>query len=135
MPDSPKEVVRNYLDALLVGDLDGIRRSFAVDAVWTVQGDLPIAGPWQGREAIVDEFLGAVGARLYQPGSQEFEFPTLIGEGDTVALEWRVRATTAGGLDYDNHYCGIFIVRDGQIAEVREYLDTAYAARTLFPSG
>jgi ketosteroid isomerase-like protein len=34
---------------------------------------------------------------------------------------------------YDNDYCGIFVVRDGRIAEVREYLDTDYAARVLLP--
>jgi ketosteroid isomerase-like protein len=128
----PKQVVRRYLDALVAGDLDTVRDSFARDAVWTIHGDLPIAGPWRGRDHIVDDFLGAVGGALYEAGSVTFEFPTLIGEGDTVALEWRVRARTAHGGDYANAYCGLFVVRDGRIAEVREYLDTAYAARTLF---
>jgi uncharacterized protein len=127
----PKHVVRRYLDALVAGDLETIRDSFAEDAVWTIHGDLPFAGPWHGRDAIVDEFLTAVGGSLYEPGSVAFEFPTLIGEGDTVALEWRVRARTATGGDYANAYCGLFVVRDGRIAEVREYLDTRYAARTL----
>lgn len=48
-----------------------------------------------------------------------------------MALEWRVRARTAGGEDYDNRYCGIFVVREGRIREVREYLDSGYAARKL----
>jgi ketosteroid isomerase-like protein len=129
---NPKQVVRRYLDALVAGDLDTIRDSFAEDAVWTIYGDLPIAGPWRGREAIVDEFLVAAAGALYEPGSIEFAFPTLIGEGDTVVLEWRVRARTAAGADYANAYCGLFTVRAGRIAEVREYLDTQYAARTLF---
>lgn len=129
---NPKQVVRRYLDALVAGDLETIRDSFAEDAVWTMYGDLPIAGPWRGRAAIVDEFLLGAGGALYEPGSVEFEFPTLIAEGDTVALEWRVRARTAAGADYANAYCGLFTVRAGRIAEVREYLDTQYAARTLF---
>ena len=129
---NPKHVVQRYLDALVAGDLETIRDSFAADAVWTMYGELPIAGPWRGREAIVDDFLVAAGGTLYEPGSVEFEFPTLIGEGDTVVLEWRVRARTAAGGDYANAYCGLFRVRDGRIAEVREYLDTQYAARTLF---
>jgi ketosteroid isomerase-like protein len=129
---NPKQVVRRYLDALVAGDLETIRDSFAADAVWTIHGDLPIAGPWRGRDAIVDEFLVAAAGTLYEPGSVEFEFPTLIGEGDTVVLEWRVRARTAAGADYANAYCGLFRVRHGRIAEVREYLDTDYAAKTLF---
>jgi uncharacterized protein len=130
-----KGAVRHYLDVLLAGDIEGIRACFAEDATWTIFGDLPIAGPWQGRDAIVDDFLVSVGGELFEPGSQSFEFPTLIGEEETVALEWRVQARTAAGAPYDNRYCGIFTVRDGLIAEVREYLDSGYAARTLFGAG
>jgi ketosteroid isomerase-like protein len=128
---SPKQVVRRYLDALLAGEVEAIRASFAEDATWTIYGDLPIAGPWVGRDRIVDDFLSTVGGSLFEPGSQSFEFPSLIAEGDTVALESRVRARTARGSDYDNVYCGIFVVRDGQICAVREYLDSHYAAETL----
>jgi uncharacterized protein len=129
-----KAVVQGYLDALIAGDLEAIRESFAEDATWTIYGDLPIAGPWHGRDAIVDEFLTAVGSSLFEPGSgPNFEFPTLIGEGDTVALEWRVEARAAGtGEEYRNSYCGIFVVRDGRIATIREYLDSEYAKRVLF---
>jgi uncharacterized protein len=128
----PKQVVQRYLDALVAGDLDTIRDSFAADAVWTIHGDLPIAGPWEGRDRIVDDFLTTVGGSLFEHGSLSFDFPTLIAEGDTVALEWRVHARTAAGDDYDNAYCGVFVVRDGRISIVREYLDSGYAARTLF---
>lgn len=128
-----KDVVRHYLDVLVAGDLEGIRECFAPDATWTIFGDLPIAGPWHGRDEIVDEFLATVGARLFRAGTQSFEFPLMIGDGENVALEWRVRAQSAAGAEYENSYCGIFIVREGLIAEVREYLDSGYAKRVLFP--
>jgi uncharacterized protein len=128
-----KQVVQRYLDALLEGDLDTIRDSFTEDATWSMHGDLPMAGPWHGRDRIVDDFLLGFGGSLFEQGSPAFEFPTLIGEGDVVALEWRVRARSAGGEDYDNEYCGIFEVREGRIAAVREYFDSRYAARVLFP--
>jgi uncharacterized protein len=130
-----KQVIRRYLYALVTGDIDTIRDSFAEDASWTIHGALPIGGPWHGRDSIVDDFLQAVGGTLFEPGSQSFEFPTLIADGDTVALEWRVRARTVAGAGYDNAYCGIFVVRDGRIQEVREYLDSGYAARVLFGAG
>jgi ketosteroid isomerase-like protein len=44
-----------------------------------------------------------------------------------------VHARSADGAVYDNEYCGIFIVQDERIVAVREYLDSRYAARTLFP--
>ena len=130
--EQSKQVVRRYLDALVAGDLDAIRDSFAEDATWTIFGELPIAGPWIGRDRIVDDFLTTVGGSLYEPGSVSFAFPTLVADGPVVALEWRVNARTADGAEYANAYCGIFEVRDGRIARVREYLDTAYAERVLF---
>jgi uncharacterized protein len=131
---TPKQVIRRYLDALVAGDVATIRDSFAEDATWTIFGELPIAGPWHGRDAIVDDFLGAAAGTLFEPGSPAFEFPTLLAEGDTVALEWRVRARTTTGRAYENAYCGMFVVRDGRIQSVREYLDSGYAARMLFPA-
>jgi uncharacterized protein len=111
-----------------------IRDSFTVDATWSIRGDLPIAGPWNGRDAIVDGFLTAVGGVLYEPGSATFEFPLLVAEGDTVVLEWRVHARTRTGAPYDNEYCGVFRIRDERISQVREYLDTGHASRVLFPN-
>jgi ketosteroid isomerase-like protein len=38
--------------------------------------------------------------------------------------EWTSRATARGGAAYHNRNVGIFTVRDGKIAAVREYTDT-----------
>jgi len=73
---TPLQVLDRYLDALLAGDLDAIRTSFAEDAAWTLHGDLPISGPWQGRDAIVDDFLVKVGGELFAPGTQRFDWLT-----------------------------------------------------------
>jgi len=128
----PKKVLQRYLDALVRGDIDIIRASFADDATWTILADLPIAGPWRGRDQIVDDFLGGAVGALFQTGSHVFAFPTMITEGDTVALEWQVQARNAAGQPYENNYCGFFVIRDGKIAAVREYLDSRYAAKILF---
>jgi ketosteroid isomerase-like protein len=129
----PRQVLQRYLDALVVGDIDTIRDSFAEDATWTIKADLPIAGPWRGRDQIVDEFLSTVMGERFEAGSHVFEFPAMIADGDTIALEWHVSARNSAGQPYENDYCGIFVMRDGRIAAVREYLDSRYAARVLFP--
>lgn len=129
----PKQVLQRYLDALVAGDADTVRESFAEDATWTVKADLPTAGPWQGRDQIADDFLAAVMGERFQPGSHVFTFPTMVADGDTVALEWHVSARTAAGEPYESDYCGIFVIRDGKISTVREYVDGRYAAKTLFP--
>ncbi|HEU5418093.1 MAG TPA: nuclear transport factor 2 family protein [Streptosporangiaceae bacterium] len=129
-PDARK-VLQDYLDALTAGDLDAIAASFAPDATWSLHGTLPLSGTKSGRQAIM-EFLISAGS-LYQPGTQRFTFGDITAEGDRAVLEWRVTGTAAAtGKAYDNSYCGVFVIRDGQIAEVREYLDSLHAADVLF---
>ncbi|HEY1000984.1 MAG TPA: hypothetical protein VGD83_15200 [Streptosporangiaceae bacterium] len=52
--------------------------------------------------------------------------------GAPVVAEWTSRATAWGGAAYHNRNVGIFTVRDGKIAAVREYTDTQHAAHVLF---
>jgi hypothetical protein len=60
------------------------------------------------------------------------EVTGMVAEGDQVTLEWTSRARTAAGDPYENFCIGVFTLRDGRIAAVREYMDTGYAARTAF---
>jgi hypothetical protein len=78
------------------------------------------------------EFLLGAGA-LFEPGTQSFEFGDITAEGERAVLEWRVRGRAAAtGKDYDNSYCGVFVIRQGRITEDREYLDSRHAGETLF---
>lgn len=128
----PIDVLDSYLDALLAGDLDRIRAAFSEDAVWTLHGDLPLAGPWRGRDAIVDDFLVKVGGSLFEPGSQHFEWLSITADDRAAVLQWRVVARTAAGRDYDNRYLARFEIVGDEITSVQEYTDTEYLRRTLF---
>jgi len=87
-----RAVLQSYLDALVAGDLDRIADSFTEDATWSLHGTLPLSGVRRGRHAIL-EFL-----------------------------EWQVTGiASATGEQYANEYCGVFVIHDGRIAEVREY--------------
>ena len=126
-----RSVLQAYLDALLAGDLERIADSFAEDATWSLHGNLPLSGVRRGREAILD-FLTSAGS-LYAPGTQSLTFGQITAEENRAVLEWQVTGTaSATGKAYDNEYCAVFVVRDGRIAEVREYLDSLHAAETLF---
>ena len=81
------------------------------------------------------EFLIGAGG-LFRPGTQRLRFGDVTVEGDRAVLEWQVTGTaTATGRAYDNDYCGVFVIRNGRIAEVREYLDSQHVAETLFSAG
>lgn len=128
-----RAVLERYLDALTEGRLDAIADCFAENATWSLHGDLPLSGIKWGREEIMSFLVGA--GSLYEPGSQHFDFGTMIVEGNTAVLEWRVRGVAAAtGLPYDNEYCGVFDIIDGRISAVREYLDSLHASDVLFAS-
>ena len=126
-----KQVVERYVAAVAAGDEQAIRDSFAEDATWWLGGDLPISGTWNGREAIMGDFL-ATAMAFYEPGSVSLEVTGLLAEGDQVTLEWTSRARTAAGEPYENFCIGVFTVRNGRIVAVREYMDTQYASRVAF---
>jgi ketosteroid isomerase-like protein len=89
-------------------------------------------GNQENKRLVVLALLGS-GVGLYsREHPLRAEVLRSIAEGDWVAVELVLRAVTARGLDYENHYHFAFRVRDGRIAEVREHLDTQYAAERLF---
>lgn len=75
-----------------------------------------------GRERIV-RFLTEEFPAVF-PRDVDVDLRAVVAEGETVVVEERMRATLASGRSYDNDYCFVFVVRDGRIHRVREYMDT-----------
>ncbi|MEU9987164.1 nuclear transport factor 2 family protein [Streptomyces sp. NPDC048045] len=128
----PRAVVIRYVEAVRDGDADVIHDSFTEDATWHYPGDLPLSKVWQGRDAIINDFLGSMGPILV-PGSLDVELVSTIAEGDRVVAEWTSKAKTVHGGTYDNRCIGIYTVRDDKIVSVVEYADTRHVAAVLFP--
>jgi len=129
----PRTVVIRYVQAVRDGDAEVIHDSFAEDATWHYPGDLPMSKVWQGRDAIINDFLGGMGPVLV-PGTMEIELVSTIAEGDRVVAEWTSKAKTVYGGTYDNRCIGIYTVRGGHIVSVIEYADTRHVAAALFPN-
>ena len=126
-----KTVAQRYVAAAQAGDEEALASLFAQDATWTLAGELPISGVWQGREAILHEFL-ATAMSHYEPGSIRLEITGMIAEDEQVVLQWTSRARTRDGRPYENACIGVFTVREGKIQDVREYMDTLYASNVAF---
>ena len=123
-----KRLALAFFEALGRADRSALMGLVHPDFRWVVpQGAVLHAGVHEGAERVFDAMLTAVG-ETFQPGSQRTEMGLVVGEADAVFCEARVRARGVDGRDYDNVYVFVFEFRGDRIAELREHVDTRYAA-------
>src|SRR5512145_1705115 len=122
-----KQLARRFIDAISRGDVEAIRNSFADDGtVWTI-GTLPISGTFTAAQVteashrVLDLF----------PEGLEMTIKGMTAEDDRVAIEAESYGRHVSGRTYANVYHFLMRVRDGKIAEWREYIDTMHANDVL----
>ena len=118
-----KQVVLDFYAAGARGDMDTCFALLADDVTWTNIGSTRFSGTWTGKQALIEELLGPLFGRLKAGIVSELDRVT--AEGDIVVAETRGHAETLEGVPYNNTYCQVIRIADGQIAEVKEYMDTA----------
>ena len=116
------ELVRRGYEAFNTADMATLSELFAEDAVWHVAGSGVLSGTKQGRDAIL-AYFGELGARTQ--GDFQARVQDIVGgEDHTVAIQQT--HGTNNGKTLDMSTVITFVVRDGKIAEGREYFeDTA----------
>jgi uncharacterized protein len=103
--------------------------SLAEDATWTVTGQYSWSRTFHGKAAILNDLMGHVRSLLTdrtRTVPQRF-----IAEGDFVVVETKGDNLTKQGERYDNDYCMVWTVKQGQVTAVREYCDSALTERVL----
>lgn len=118
-----KQVVLEFYEAGARGDLDAGLALLSDDVTWTNIGTTVFSGTYAGRQAVVEQLVGPLFSQLKAGISSEIV--QLVAEGDIVVSQTRGTAETHDGTTYNNTYCQVFTVRDGRIAAVMEYMDTA----------
>src|SRR5712671_1213553 len=107
--------------------------ALADDAVWTIIGTTPLSGTFRGKREIVEGLLGPLGAALED--GVTFTFERFIAEGEYVVM--LARGSGKGentGLPYNNRYCIVSRIVDGEIREMTDYVDTELINTALFGS-
>ncbi|GLS33338.1 hypothetical protein SAMN04488498_105112 [Mesorhizobium albiziae] len=92
------------------------------DVDWTVEGTHPLAGRYHSKK----DFFAGTFEKLHQvlpEGAQLFTENVLI-DGDWAIVELHSMATAKNGMRFNNHYCWLCRFANGQIVEVRAYLDS-----------
>ena len=127
--DENKQVVLNFYEAAARGDMDSCFALLADDVVWINIGTTKFSGTYRGKQALVDQLLGPLFAQLKAGISTTVK--SLIAESDMVVAQTAGTAETIDGVPYNNSYCQVIRIRNGRIAEVKEYFDTQLAASVL----
>jgi ketosteroid isomerase-like protein len=118
-----KQVVLDFYEYGARGDIDACFALMAEDITWTNIGTTKFSGTYVGKQAIAEGLLGPLFSQLKAGIAATIE--QLTAEGDIVVAQTSGAAEAKDGTPYNNSYCQVFKLRDGQIVAVKEYMDTA----------
>jgi ketosteroid isomerase-like protein len=124
-----KQVVLDFYDAGARGDMDACFALLADDIEWTNIGTTKFSGTYVGKQALAENLLGPLFGQLKEGISSTID--NLIAEGDIVVAQTRGQAETLSGTPYNNVYCQVIQIKNGKIARVNEYMDTALVDSVL----
>lgn len=124
-----KQLVRAFYEAGDRGDMEACLALLADDIRWTNIGKTPFSGTYTGKRAVLEDLIGPLFGQLKTGISSVIE--NLIAEGDYVVAQTAGTAETLDGRPYNNSYCQVIRIRNGQFAEVKEYFDTELANAVL----
>ena len=129
--ESNKQIIRDFFAALSNGDSNRLRELMHTDIAWTLIGNTPLSQTYRGHAGVEKGLLAAVGKVIDARAGVGLAIIEMIAEGDKVVC--RAQGTVTGKHGpYNNTYCHVFTVRNGQIVEDIEYLDTALIERALY---
>jgi len=103
--------------------------SLADDAKWVVTGQYSWSRTFTGKQSILGELHGHVRDQLVERARTIAH--RFIADGDCVVVEAKGDNVTKAGARYDNDYCLVFELKDGQIREIREYCDSVLTEKAL----
>ena len=121
-PAQNKEIVRSFYEAGNRGDFDACFAMIADDIVWTNIGTTSLSGTYRGKADLMENLLAPLFGQL-EAGIRS-EIIRLVAESDYVVALTSGTASTKDGREYNNSYCHVIRLRDGQFVEVTEYFDT-----------
>jgi ketosteroid isomerase-like protein len=123
-----KRAVRDFLAHHKNAAIPDLLDAMSDDATWWIVGK-PDLFPSAGTKTKAD--MERVWGNLFGNMKNGLEMTVigLVAEGDKVAAEIRSHAELTDGRIYENQYHMLFTLRQGKIAEVKEYADTLLIAR------
>lgn len=124
-----KQLVTDFMTTFSEGDVDKILSYLSDDATWWVGGSIEGVSGSRDKGAFGEMLSGLAAAT--KTGAIALKPVAWTVDGERVAVETESYSELNNGRVYNNLYHFLFIVRDGKIHAVREYLDTEHT-RAVF---
>jgi hypothetical protein len=122
-----QESVRTIFKGLESGDGAAFFAHVADNVDWIVEGTHPLAGHYLSKKAFIEGTFAKLSKVL--PKGAELRTENVIVQDNQAVVELHSLATAKNGMRFDNRYCWVIYFKDGVIARVRAYLDSAMVAR------
>jgi ketosteroid isomerase-like protein len=128
-----KEFITELFERWEEGDSGPFFEALAPDVIWTAKGTTPISGTYIGREEYFEKCYGQLQSIF--SGPTRCQVKRIVGEGDTVVVEWEGETPTVSGVLYTQDYCWVIRVSEdnNSIAEVTGYYDTERISALFTP--
>lgn len=123
------EFVRSLFAKLSSDNPSEFFDSVSDDVKWAVLGTHPLAGEYTSKASFQRGTFDRLAPHF--AGRLKLYTRSLLVDGDTAVVELFSRATTKGGIPFNNEYCWICRFSDGRIVEVRAYLDSALVTKVI----
>lgn len=117
-----KEIVLRWLTAMTSGDVKTAMGLFADDFRYYLSGSTQAAG-WTDVQGFLNIARALSGVLA---GPLTMRFGDVTAEDDRVLLEAESEAPLTSGGTYANTYVMAFKLRDGKIAQLKEFTDTLH---------
>jgi len=118
--------VRGFFEAVAAADWRSVEELLTEDVAFEFPG-ARFGGRFEGRRKVL-VFLRQ-NQRLFD-GGLRFDVSWVVVAGDRAVAQWTNAGTTRSGGDYANRGVTVFTLREGRIAKIEDYLDTALLSET-----
>ena len=124
-----RSIALQWIDCLTENRLDDLMAMGAPDATWWISG-LKEISPYAGTYPYADRGKHIKDV-FKEKRSSTFTIRGITTEGDTIIVEGSPRFEVEDGRVYENDVMLKFIIRDGKVQSLREYLDLFAALKFI----
>ncbi|WP_186139463.1 nuclear transport factor 2 family protein [Burkholderia gladioli] len=124
--DKNVQIVKTFFAAIGRGDREALLALAAEDIEWIVPGeDWPLAGAHRGHAGLAD-FLETA-SKTMETSTEPREY---VAQGDRVlVMGFATGKVKATNKPFEDHWVYAITIRDGNVTNIREYIDTQALAR------